>query len=277
MGGYQRKKEKIMTDRIRDMLNYDALAEAEDITGMKLDDSPITQAIGFKNFIDHNQKKRSMLKSMKDTHFNILLDEYLEIVEEEGFIEILAETFTAKKRSWDDEDREDTYYVYYHPLDGILLAFDSYTWNKGEEPQINGGKFLYNWMPNLDDTGKPYKEAWSTTSSGGYNKIDQDGDAKWNNMMWCGDHDCREAIRYNISQLRKYGTFVKPWKFKPFLWLLNYDEVHKSKDYADAIRGGYTEESYYLEVMGGRRLNRVIKGIKEKTGQSLFADDIRRG
>ena len=46
--------------------------------------------------------------------------------------------------------------------------------------------------------------------------------------IWSGSHDCREAIKFNISQLAKNGKFLKRWKESPFLWLLNYMDTEDS-------------------------------------------------
>jgi hypothetical protein len=48
--------------------------------------------------------------------------------------------------------------------------------------------------------------------------------------IWSGNHDCREALKFNINQLAENGTFVKKWKKQPFLWLLHYMDTEK-KDY----------------------------------------------
>lgn len=48
--------------------------------------------------------------------------------------------------------------------------------------------------------------------------------------IWSGDHDCREALKFNINRLAENGTFLKKWKEQPFLWLLHYGDTN-NKDY----------------------------------------------
>lgn len=46
-------------------------------------------------------------------------------------------------------------------------------------------------------------------------------------MIWSGDHDCREALKFNINRLAENGTFLKKWNEQPFLWLLHYMDTKK--------------------------------------------------
>jgi len=67
--------------------------------------------------------------------------------------------------------------------------------------------------------------------------------------IWSGDHDCREAIKFRISELKKNGTFVKKWIKPPFLWLLHY---------MDSKTEGYDHEKITME-----RVNKLPKDIIE--------------
>jgi hypothetical protein len=225
-----------MTDIIRDILDYDALANAEKQTGKSIHDDPLTQTIGFSDFIEHNKMKDSVLSSMDDTVFNDSLEGYLRKIKEEGFVEILAEPFQGHY--------SEIFYVFYHIQDGILLKFDTYGGNR-----VNGGNFCYNWIPQLGENGIPTEEAFRCTSSGGYN-------SDW---LWAGDHDCREALRYHIASLRKHGRFVTPWVREPFLWLLHYMDVK--------------EENYDHKEITQRRLDQIIPKILDLSGHSLVKEE----
>lgn len=50
--------------------------------------------------------------------------------------------------------------------------------------------------------------------------------------LWVGDHDCREALKMNITYMIENGKFLTKWKERPFLWLLHYgDKEVKGYDY----------------------------------------------
>lgn len=140
--------------------------------------------------------------------------DYLRIVESIGFKSILIEPFI------NEDGIEERLHIMWNENHSILLVFDTYTWGDdgswakaGESvppPSINGGHFYYNWIPNADCKTH-------CTSSGGY--VDD--------HVWSGDHDCREAIKFNIGRLLENGRFVKEWKEAPFLWLLHYMDTKK--------------------------------------------------
>lgn len=128
-------------------------------------------------------------------------------------------------------------------------------------PFVNGGSFYYNWSPkqslknyhNFTSSGHfiyNRNDRFATMYDNNFNQIDQsklnvpeelDYD-KYNiedikirdkeiedslnkiphRLVWVGNHDCREALKTNISNMFDNGTFLTKWKERPFLWLLNY-------------------------------------------------------
>lgn len=183
------------------LLRFDPLAEAETITGSSYKGDPDTRALGFMLLQQNGAIKQQLLEVRGDTTFNNQLDRYLEIVAKEGFREILRVPFTSR---WNEQE---CLYVMYHDGDGILLTFDTYCGEK-----VNGGKFYYNIKM------KPDEPNWHVISSGHYCQVGDD-------YVWVGDHDCREALRHHIAQLRAHGEFIKEWIEQPFLWLLHHGDT----------------------------------------------------
>jgi hypothetical protein len=202
-----------MSDReLHDTLRTDPIAVAEQVTGVSYKEDEGTLGLGVLMHMSHGARKREMLEERDDTTFSNDLDRYLRIIGEEGFQKILELDFTKRETA-------EKFFVFYHFEDGILLSFDTYGGDS-----VNGGKFRYNIKPN--GTTKDFAES-QCTSSGGY--TEHDGE-----MIWSGDHDCREALRHHIAMLRENGTFVKDWVKPPFLWLLHHGDIEGEYDY-DAI------------------------------------------
>lgn len=150
--------------------------------------------------IGFNLYKEKLLKQAGDTAFSMSGEEYAANIEAFGFVEVYSEPFTADRYG---KTFEDVLKVYWHPW-GLLLRFDTYN------GQRNGGNVYYNW--------KPYDGAdWhSCVSSGSF--ADADGEC-----IWVGYHDCREALRYNMRQLREHGELLPVWKYRPrTLWITHY-------------------------------------------------------
>ncbi len=191
-------------DPLGKLLRFDPLAEAERLTGTSIHDpAPDGQmnaatALGFVVMQSHAAAKEAALRARGDTLFSNELGRYLGIIEAAGFEQVLSVPFQHYP------DHGDRYFIYAR-RDGLLLAFDTF----GGEKTVNGGKVYYSWRPSEAARENP----WAYTSSGGYR-----GD------VWQGDHDCREALIYNLDRLAANGEFVCPWVERPFLWLLNYAE-----------------------------------------------------
>ena len=197
------------SQELGEMLRFDPLHEAEKLTGESYKQSDVTSSLGLLMSIEHNKKLREALESQDDTVLLNQLDNYVRIITEEGFESVLTIPFIGNNKA------DESLNIYWH-RDGILLVFDTY-----DTDRVNGGKYLYNWVP--DD--------WSTrcryTSSGGLETHEgQD--------VWCGSHDCREALRHNIRQLRDNGEFLSTWIRQPFIWLLHYmDTKEEGYDYEE--------------------------------------------
>ncbi len=214
-------------ESLDDMLQFDPLQVAEQITGESYKTSEYTTGWGMMLMMANGQNKDRALKERDDTCFTETIENYLRIIEKIGFKRVLAMDFVVQD-DYEKEPRNEKFFVYWHD-DGLLLATDTFRGNR------NAAKVWYNWLPKNGWKNVPYR----VTSSGGWNFADglpsnwsqenphADDDRE---MYWRGDHDAREAICHNLAALREHGSFMRPWKESPFLWLLHHGDT-RDKDY----------------------------------------------
>lgn len=222
------KKQLLEKTIVRNLLRYDALDSAEKITGKSYKEDKMTSSLGMLMMMENNQNKNEFLDLNDDTKLCNKLDNYLRICKEEGFEIILKEDFL------DSDNSPESLYFLWNNQDAILLCFDTY-----QTHDLNGGHFYYNWKPN-----KSNKDWFSFVSSGKLN----------DNDIWIGNHDCREALRLHLSDLRENGTFVKPWVEQPFLWFLNYMDT----------KAGYGNYDY--DKINIERFNKFSENVKQIIG-----------
>ena len=214
------------------LLHNDPLANAEKITNKSYKDDESTVNLGLMMSIHDNMVKDKALKAIGDTVFTMDWFAYCEMIETFGFGLMLNEA----------SPDGDSFRIYYHEKDGILLSTDSFQGNR------NSATAYYNWKPNT----RP-KEEWKDpnvgefinfrefVSSGGFHHLHKDRielpedvtDETWKDVIWSGDHDAREALDFNMRMLRENGAFVPVWKKCPFLWLLGHWEKKATYDYDD--------------------------------------------
>ena len=196
------------TTPVEKALSNDPIREFETLSGKsyKMNNDTENKAMLGLAMI-RNKQKADLLKEENDTTFTMTGDEYQANKEEFAFEVIYEEAFVATHcgSTYNDELK-----VFWR--EGILLYFDTYGGTR------NGGKFWYNW-------DKSDNAEYGCTSSGGMH----DG-------IWVGDHDCREAVRFNIRRLETNGTLLKQWKKCPScLWITHYgerDEIFGHHDWA---------------------------------------------
>jgi len=226
-----------------EMIKFDALEAAEKLTGKSFKEDKETHDIAMDLMWSNSMLKREKLQELKDSYHGISIKDYLRIIEDDGFEQLLVEDFIDSDAP---EGLYEKYYVYGHQRDGFILSFDSYSYKIDDNVDIllNGGNLYYNWKPLVDNY-------FDTVSSGSF--INKD--------VWAGYHDCREGLLHNVNNLRNRGDMVNPWVARPFLWLLNYaqerdvkkkavtyDEINREKisklsDWAQKIIGPENDET----------------------------------
>lgn len=223
-------------DKLDKMLKLDSLSEAEKLTGKSYKGDDSTVALGMVIMMAHSAKKEDALKEAEDSAFRNTVIDYIRIIKSIGFAQVLKDSFV------NEDGVTEHLYVFWNYKYSVMIHFDSYTygddgsWAKsGKEvppPSVNSCKMLYNWIPR--DGIKSH----DLTSSGGFNE-----------GIWVGDHDGREAIKHKFNGLLENGEFVTDWIEAPFLWLLSYMEPKI--------------EGYNYEEITQDRISRLPERIRE--------------
>jgi hypothetical protein len=206
-----------MEDRIKRVLEFDPLYEAEKALGNKhwsqFTENENAMSMGL--FFLHNENKDKILKESKDTHFSMDWNEFVDIITNNGFK-------LGYEYSFPYEDKIEKAALFYR-LDGLVIWVTSY-WNG---KSVNGGT-LYGEI-KLNDTKD---RANIPSCSNGFFDFD--------NGKLHFDTDVREGLIWFINSMSSYGEFIKEWE-QPhkFLWLLdfvenkmpnyNYTEISKKK------------------------------------------------
>lgn len=212
---YTHQKDSTMPDELDELLAFDPLDAAEQITGQSYKTDEETMSLGFGMALRHGRMLNDALIAAGDTVLHNQLDRYINIIEKRlGFERVLDIPFVG--------DVQEHLYVYAH-RDGMLLVFDTF-----DGLRVNGGHLYYCITPKSDEipAGEIPKDMWKITSSGGWRQM-PDG-----TMVWAGDHDCREAICRKIDNIRQVCNFLPVWPdgHTMLLWLLHYQDT-KNDDY----------------------------------------------
>ncbi len=213
------------------LLSNDSLAQAEKLTGKSYKEDAATSNLGFLMGLHDNMVKDKALAAIGDTVSNMDWLAYCEMIEKFGF-GLMVEDFSP--------DGGASIRLYYNEKDGLLLRADSYHGNR------NAATVYYNWMPNIkpeEDWENPeeaeFVDFYGATSTGGFNFIGKTDnllprnklDPYWQNAVWAGNHDAREAVAFKMRRLRENGTFIPVWKYKPYMWLVAHWEKDQKDDY----------------------------------------------
>lgn len=226
---------------IKNLQNFDPLAEAEKIVGESYKTNQDVASLGMLLQMDKSKKMEQLMDITDDTKFSETTSEYLRKVISFGFEIVYKEDFVADKHN-------EEFYMLWHKEFSILLVFDTF------QGKRNGGHLYYNWSPkernskltssgryvslymNLSDMREypnPEKEPkWENESWEDYSKIQKawrERDIAYvaaNNLrrIWSGDHDCREAIKNTISMMVEHGDFLTKWVEKPYMWLHHHGD-----------------------------------------------------
>lgn len=187
---------------LRNLLDFDPLGQAEEITGSSYKDDEETTALGFALLQSRRKMVDAALLERGDTLFHNDLERYQFIIEDAGFEQVYSESFQARRGG-----HEEQYFIYWHP-DGLLLAFDTYGGNR-----VNGANVHYNWRP------QPNNDYWPRASSSPHC---EDWDDPESPRTYAQSLDAREALLFNLTQLRENGEFLNPWLYEPMLWFLHH-------------------------------------------------------
>lgn len=216
---------------IKELLDFDPVAEIEKEKGAPFG----IEDLG--SFIAANQVKKAVLKATNDTNWDTTIPELIEILEANGFEQILKKEFQYQEtQHWSElggkveVTRTSWLYVFWDKARGILVDFDTYARYGIEDgklvkqyDKINGGTMRYNICP------KTSADLFKGTSSGGFYKPenlswDEFSALPANEKVWVGDHDIREGFLHKLRILEQHYDFLPEWVSAPFMWLLHYCE-----------------------------------------------------
>ena len=213
-------------------LKFDALAEAEKITGKSYKNDELTESLGFLMHIEAGAAKKKLLQEAGDTHFRMTPQEFIDVIVGYGFEVGYMEQFVDDHY---DEPSNSTLYIFFHREKGLILKFDTYF----NGTSVNSAKVYYNFQ--VDEKGclgevEGYEgpHLWHYTSSGHYEEVDGD-------PIWIGDHDARERLLHNMRKIEEIGHFLPVWRKAPFARFLHYTEYNRGpykssdQDVYDAI------------------------------------------
>jgi hypothetical protein len=247
-------------DFLRKVLDVDPLLEAEKITGKSYKNDQRTEMLGFAIMQRHSQQKNEILRGVDDTLLTNDLDRYVRIIEDMGFERVLEEDFINCRSAAviGDKDMTEKFFIYAH-RDGLLLKFDTFTWShKPDEVHVNGGQVFYNWK-NRGEEGRYCRSSghyvFPKTEAGG-NNYDAEP------ICWSGDHDCREALRYNIDALRKYGNFLPQWVDCPFMYLSHFGESRENE------KGEFANRMRIYEAKTIERIAKLPEWVRQMIGDT---------
>jgi hypothetical protein len=219
-------------DDIGELLRFDSLSAAGEITGRSYKDDPATSALGLALHMDHAAAKAAALQSTSDSWFGISWAAMEALWADLGFTRVLLMEFDAQGIS---EQCTEQFIVYWHP-DGILGYAESY-----DATHVNRADIFYNVR------SASWGDNWDARSSG---RIVGDD-------VWVGNHDVREGLRYKIARLRDSGQFLNPWIESPFLRLLTRVEWRSMEDVGD-----WREQSAARERLSGARIARLPEIVR---------------
>lgn len=189
-------------DNLSEMIDFDPLAAAEEITGLSYKEDESTAGLGFAMHIEHTRNKRALLQEFDETYWSMPAEELLRVAQEEGFELILEEKFEHDSTGGVTE-----YHRFLLHPDGILMITDTY---RGKVNQVT---LYFNWKRH-QETG------WPERCSGHFTPSPDNPEE----LVWVGDWRAFDRMRGWLADMRKGGDFLPAWIEQPHLSLLHWAE-----------------------------------------------------
>lgn len=218
---------KVQIDKnFNEALKRDPIAEVEQVLNKHHSEFDRKDGLMMLSNAFHvNKQKSDYLKSLGDTHFGTKWDEFIDIIESNGFI-------VGLKYDFKHDEYTDEAALYYHPQKGLVIWATSY-FNKSS---LNGGEMYGEVKTNEKVEYETIKNhVWNTE----YKQIQPSETLKkgFESLNGCSHdalsgietgvtfkYDVREALINKIEQIGDHLVFVNEWTEKPFLWFLDYTE-----------------------------------------------------
>jgi len=223
------------------LLRYDALQEAENSTGKSYKEDDATARLGFSLHMIHSACKREVLKAQNDTYYGMPLNEFMPIIKELKF-EIILDI--------KNPNGKDHFCICWY--DGVLLVFDTFTYEYNNETVVNHCSVYYNWLPNTFQIENDKLSKYDFVSSGGWEPLPDSQEC-----INIGYADGREGLKSRLLKMRKYGTFLPTWQKRPHLWFVpHWEQAH----------GNQIDKSAYYESININKCNTLPQEIQKKLG-----------
>jgi len=223
-----------LNTKIRRILSYDAMQEAERFTGKDSSTSEETMNLGLLLHLRSVKTKRNLLKTLNDTFVGISKGEYKMRVSDFGFKELLRLDFFSLSSK-----EVESFYIMWK--DGILMCYDTFM------GKINSAHIYFNYLQHFNlktifDSGvldhvsgswRHHENVWLSDhfreQYGFYYGWNKNADDRF---VKIGSLDCREGLLFHIKNMLEYGEFLQTWIERPFLWLLHHmDTKNPNYDY----------------------------------------------
>ena len=192
-------------DNIEELLRYDAIAEAEKISGKGhwSNFSESDQALSLLLHMQHSNNKEKALRSNKDTYFSMSWNYLMEVLAENGFK--VGTEWTFVDDQWEITTTEKAG-IYYRG-DGVVVFAESHS----NGSRVNSGSCYYELEQKEEVSDRDF---WNLIHTGGL----YDGNKLENKL------DIREGLIHELNKAAKCGTFIKKWSNRNHLWILDYME-----------------------------------------------------
>lgn len=131
-------------------MSIDPLSEAEKLTEKSYKTDKGTESLGFGLHLAKAASLKKKLDEIGDTQFSESAKDYIDKLSKFDFKVVFEEKFT------NDRNVEETLYILFRQDIGVIIKFDTYTWEDDGSweaggpppPSVNGGSIYYNWSPN---------------------------------------------------------------------------------------------------------------------------------
>lgn len=211
-----------MDNTTREMLDFDGLAQAEQITGQSYKDDKETEGLGMLLHIMGSQVKANHLQSIGDSYFNMPWDESKALFESAGFEIILLEEFEGTDRG-SGSPREEFLIA---QRGGAILVAESFSTTRRNKASIYFNAKL------KDPKDEYYFPRCSGTSvyigefpdHRGFAPKDMTLEEFNAESVRIGDFDAREGMLSRLADIEEHAEIILPWIECPFMSLVNYAE-----------------------------------------------------
>lgn len=245
---------------------FDAVAAVEKHVGADhhSDFYPDEERLMLSLAIQQNQTKERILSQLGDVTSSSELDQYLETIQRVGFEKAYAEVIEHK-------DRQEELYVFGLRSLGIILTFDSYSY-ENEEGIVHRSVNSSNWFACWNPKERPVSNRCNhLLSSGSWESIKYpDWRRTWesgtpDDLIWCGKWDAREAVWTKIVGLMEHGEFFPTWpkrlRYSENAFVSNYDYYSPGYEAAQASKD-FRLQIKYIDDLSRARFEKMPDWIK---------------